>query len=37
MVYSFEIKKTEPIQAVSIRFKGEYCDIGKYIETLYNL
>lgn len=35
MIYSFEIKKMPPIQAVSISFKGEYCDIGKYIGTLY--
>lgn len=35
MEYSFEIKNLEPVNVVSVRFKGKYSDMGKYIGSLY--
>ena len=35
MEYSFEIKTLEPVNVVSVRFKGNYSDMGKYIGSLY--
>lgn len=35
MEYLFEIKNLEPVNAVSIRFKGKYSDMGKHMRSLY--
>jgi DNA-binding transcriptional MerR regulator/DNA gyrase inhibitor GyrI len=35
MGYKIEIKEFEPVNAVSIRYKGSYSDVGKYIGTIY--
>jgi DNA-binding transcriptional MerR regulator len=35
MEYSFEIKNLKPVNVVSVRFKGKYSDMGKYIGSLY--
>jgi DNA-binding transcriptional MerR regulator len=33
--YTIEIKKLEPVNVASIRFKGSYKDVGKYIGAIY--
>lgn len=33
--YKIEIKNIEPILVVSVRYKGKYSDVGKYIGDLY--
>ncbi|MEN6463122.1 MAG: MerR family transcriptional regulator, partial [Syntrophomonas sp.] len=35
MDYQVEVKVFEPVTVASIRFKGKYCDVGKYIGTIY--
>jgi len=35
MDYQVEVKVFEPVTVASIRFKGQYSDIGKYIGTIY--
>jgi len=35
MNYKFEIKNIEPIMVASIRYKGKYSDVGKYIGKIY--
>lgn len=35
MNYQIEIKEFEPVTVASIRYKGRYSDVGKYIGTIY--
>ncbi len=35
MNYQIEVKEIAPISVASIRYKGKYSDVGKYIGTLY--
>lgn len=37
MDYKFEVKEIPAIKVISIRFKGNYSDVGKYIGTLYKV
>ncbi len=35
MDYQIEVKEFQPVTVASIRFKGNYRDVGKYIGTIY--
>jgi DNA-binding transcriptional MerR regulator len=35
MNYQIEVKEIAPVSVASIRYKGKYSDVGKYIGTLY--
>lgn len=35
MTYKIEVKEFEPIMVASIRFHGQYSDVGKHIGTVY--
>ncbi|QGU96337.1 MerR family transcriptional regulator [Clostridium bovifaecis] len=35
MNYEFQVRNIAAIKVISVRFKGSYCDIGKYIKLLY--
>lgn len=37
MDYKFEVKEIPEVKVISIRFKGNYSDVGKYIGTLYKV
>ena len=37
MNYEIEVKEIAPVSVASIRYKGKYSDVGKYIGTLYKV
>lgn len=35
MNYEIQIKRIEPVMVAAIRYKGKYCDVGKYIGKVF--
>ncbi|HEX3020956.1 MAG TPA: GyrI-like domain-containing protein [Lachnospiraceae bacterium] len=37
MNYAFEVKELLPVRVISVRYQGNYSDVGKYIGNLYKV